>query len=101
MNCTKVIAGEVLVPGDMVYLVQNRIYKVCDAGHTPIGVVSKHYDICDVVDDNIVSPGIIGKLSYPDEYIGTAGEDLIEGGVIEIHADGKWYNKKPQNTGGE
>ena len=94
MSITKVIAGEILDPGEMVYLSQDRAYKVRDARQIPRGVVSKHYEIGDIVDNCIVSPGIIGRLSYPDECLGTAGEDLIAGGVIEIHADGKWYNKK-------
>ena len=98
MNSIKVIAGEVLEPSDMVYLIQNRAYKVHDNRQIPRGIVSKHHEIGDIVDDCIVSPGIIGNLSYPDECLGTAGEDLIAGGIIEIHADGKWYNKKPQNT---
>ena len=43
MNCTKVTAGEVLEPDDMVYLAQDGVYKVRDARQIPRGVVSKHY----------------------------------------------------------
>ena len=101
MNCTNIMAGEVLEPGDMVFLSENQAYKVRDAKQIPRGVISNHHEIGDVVDNCILSPGIIEKLSYPDGCIGTAGEDLIQGGAIATHADGKWYNKRPQNTGGE
>ena len=100
MSSMKVIAGEDLDPGNMIYLVHNRAYKVYDDKQIPRGIVSKHHRIGDVVDDCIISPGIIGKLSYPDDCQGIAGEDLIAGGVIEIHADGKWYNKKDLVTEG-
>ena len=97
MNETKEVAGEALEPGDMVYMVKNRVYKVCDDRQITRGVISKHCGIGDVVDDCILGTGIAGHGNLPDGCIGIAGEDLIEGGPIGLHADGKWYNKRPQN----
>ena len=100
MNITKKIAGEVLEPGNLVHMIQNRAYKICDNRQIPCGVISKHCEIGDVVDDCMSRPIGTGSISYTDEFIGTAGEDLIAGGVIELHADGKWYNKKDHETKG-
>jgi hypothetical protein len=100
MNSIKKIAGEPLEPGNLVHMIQNRAYKICANTQIPDGVISKHCETGDVVDDCMSRPIGSGSASYSDEFIGTAGEDLIEGGVIELHADGKWYNKKDLGTNG-
>ena len=98
MNSIKMIAGEPLEPGNLVHMIQNRAYKICSNTQIPDGVISKYCETGDVIDDCISRSNIPGNVNYTDEFIGTAGEDLIEGGVIEFRADGKWYNKKDLKT---
>lgn len=99
MNTTNVVAGEVLEPGNLVHMIQNRAYKICDNRQIPSGVISKHCEIGDVVDDCMSRPIGTGGVRYPNDCIGLAGEVIIEGGVIELHADGEWYNKRSKTQG--
>lgn len=99
MNSIKKIAGEPLEPGNLVHMIQNRAYKICSNIQIPDGVISKYCETGDVIDDCISRSIIPGNVNYTDEFIGTAGEDLIEGGVTELHADGEWYNKRSKTQG--
>lgn len=92
MKLSAITAGEVLEVGDLIYINQRKAYKLSDTRQVIRGVVDHHKEIGDQVD--ICVMGLFPDVVHDDKHIGTAGEDLIAGGIIERRANGVWYNKK-------
>ena len=96
MDTIPVTAGEVLEIGDLVFIKDKLAYKIYDETQIPRGIISKHLEKSDVVDVFIVQ-AIIAESRIRGVNIGYAGEDLVAGGAIELHADGNWYNKRGED----